>query len=445
MNNQINKKKISVFGLGKLGVPVVACLISKGFEVIGVDLDENKVQTLKKLKSPVYEPEVQELLNSFGKLLKVTSDGEYAVLNSDITFIIVSTPSKDDGSFSNQYVLAASEVIGKALRKKESYHLVSITSTVFPGSMENEIKPCIEKFSNKKTGIDFGLCYNPEFIALGSVIHDFLNPSFVLIGESDPNAGKLLSDIYKVICENNPPIERMNLICAELTKLALNSYITTKISFANMIARICEKIPGADVDVVTGALGQDSRIGTKYLKGAISYGGPCFPRDNIALSTLAEQIGARSDIAKATDTFNRLQINLLADKVQEYLPKGGKVGVLGLTYKVDSDVIEEAAGFLLTKELVNRKISVTAYDPLGIPPSKFILGDKVNFVESAKKCIELADVVVLTTPWKEFSEIQDDQWVRDNLPRVVIDCWRVLKHLSGNKRINYIPLGKIIK
>ena len=435
------KKKISIFGLGKLGVPLVACLIAKDFEVIGVDLDLRKVESLKELKSPVHEPEVQEMLNKYGKKLTVTLDGIEAVKNSDVTFVVVATPSNPGGDFSNKFVLDACNVIGQALKQKAGYHLVSITSTVMPGSMENVIKPALEKISGKKATKDFGLCYNPEFIALGSVVKDFYNPDIVLIGESDPKAGELLAGIYPSICDNEPYIARMNFVNAELTKISINTFVTTKISFANMLARICEKLPGADVDMVTKALGQDSRIGTKYLKGAISYGGPCFPRDNIALSTLAEQIGARSDIAKATDTFNRLQINLLADKVQEYLPKGGKVGILGLTYKVDSDVIEEAAGFLLVKELVNRKVSVTAYDPLGMPTSKFILGNKVNFVESAEKCVELADVVVLSTPWKEFCEVPDGKWARDNSPRVVIDCWGIVNHLKSNKNINYIQLG----
>jgi UDPglucose 6-dehydrogenase len=435
------KRTISIFGLGKLGVPLVACLIAKDFEVIGVDLDLKKVESLKQLKSPVYEPEVQEMLNKHGRKLTVTLDGIEAVKNSDVTFVVVATPSNPGGDFSNKFVLAACNVIGQALKEKTRYHLVSITSTVMPGSMENVIKPALEKISGKKAAKDFGLCYNPEFIALGSVVKDFYNPDIVLIGESDPKAGELLAGMYPLICDNKPYIARMNFVNAELTKISINTFVTTKISFANMLARICEKLPGADVDVVTSALGQDSRIGTKYLKGAISYGGPCFPRDNIALSTLAEQIGARSDIAKATDIFNRLQINLLADKVQKHLPKSGQVGVLGLTYKVDSDVIEEAAGFLLTKELVNRKVNVTAYDPLGIPPSKVILGDKVNFVESAEKCIELADVVVLSTPWKEFCGVPGSKWTRDNLPRVVIDCWGIVNHLKSNKDINYIQLG----
>ena len=152
-----------------------------------------------------------------------------------------------------------------------------LTSTVMPGMTGGPVRAALEETSGKRCGEDFGLCYGPEFIALGSVIRDFLNPDFLLIGESDSRSGEILEQLYHVVCENSPPVARMNLINAEITKLAVNTYVTTKISFANMLARICEKLPEANIDVVTSALGRDTRIGQKYLKGAVSYGDPAFP------------------------------------------------------------------------------------------------------------------------------------------------------------------------
>src|SRR5262249_32804959 len=204
------------------------------------------------------------------------------------------------------------EAIGRALRAKQRFHLVVLTSTVMPGTTGGPVRAALEEASGKRVGQDFGLCYGPEFIALGSVIRDFLNPDFVLIGESDLRSGAMLESLYKEVCENDPPVARMNLVNAEITKLSINSYVTTKISFANMLARICEKLPEADVDVVTAALGLDSRIGTKYLKGAVSYGGPCFPRDNRAFAALARQLDAPADLPEATDPFNRAQARVLA-------------------------------------------------------------------------------------------------------------------------------------
>jgi UDPglucose 6-dehydrogenase len=307
--------------------------------------------------------------------------------------------------------------------------------------MDTAIRPFLEERSGRRSGVDFGLCYSPEFIALGSVIRDFLNPDFVLIGESDERSGQVLEDIYRQVCENGPPIVRMNFINAELTKLAVNTFVTTKISFANMLARICERLPGADVDVVTRALGLDSRIGGKYLKGAVSYGGPCFPRDNLALIATARKVGAPADIVEATDRFNREHLLWLADQVQGYLPEEGTVGILGLTYKPNTDVVEEAVGVHLARELADRGVPVVAYDPAGNVNAQEVLGKRVRFVDSAQECIAAADVVVVATPWEAFLSLPVQAWARHSPPRVVIDCWRALKRLSGVGGIQYVPLG----
>jgi len=309
-----------------------------------------------------------------------------------------------------------------------------------PGSMDNVIQPYLERVSGKRAGSDFGLCYNPEFIALGSVIRDFLNPDFILIGESDQRSGEILADLYKNVCENDPPIARMNFINAELTKLALNTFVTTKISFANMLARICEKLPGADVDVITSALGLDSRIGSKYLKGAVGYGGPCFPRDNAAFAIFARSLGEHAILAEATDTYNRQQVERIVKLVKRNFPQNGKVGILGLAYKPDTDVVEEAQGLLLAQALTEDGVSVIAYDPAAMENAMKVL-QNISFASSAEECIQQADVVVVTTPWDEFKKIDVSHFVRQSPPRVVIDCWRVLKHLQNKNGIVYVPLG----
>jgi len=435
-------KTISIVGLGKLGAPMAACLAAKGFPVIGVDVDAQKVNAINNAQAPVFEPGLPELLQVAKTRLKATQDILTAVLNSEVTFVVVPTPSEPDGSFSLRYVLQACEGIADALKRKPEWHLVVITSTISPGSMDTAIRPFLEERSGKRSGVDFGLCYNPEFIALGSVIRDFLNPDFVLIGESDERSGQVLEGIYRQVCENDPPIVRMNFINAELTKLAVNTFVTTKISFANMLARICERLPGADVDVVTRALGLDSRIGAKYLKGAVSYGGPCFPRDNLALIATARKVGAPADIAEATDRFNRWQVGWLADLVRAYLPEGGVVGILGLAYKPDTDVVEESVGMLLAGELRERGAKVVVHDLAGMANARRVLGDGVIFASSPRACVEASDVVVVTTPWREFALVPREAWVRNSLPRVVIDCWRVLKGLEGCDGVIYVPLGK---
>jgi UDPglucose 6-dehydrogenase len=277
---------ISVIGLGKLGSPVAASFAARGFRVIGVDLNKQKIDAINRGVPPVHEPGLKELMRESEGHLSATQNAETAVMDSEATFIVVDTPSEPGGGFSLRYVLATVEAIGKALHMKAGFHLVVLTSTVMPGSTGGKVRASLEHISGKICGEDFGLCYSPEFVALGSVIHDFYFPDFLLIGESHPRAGEMLADIYRRTCKNTPFVARMNFINAEITKLAVNTYITTKISYANMIARLCEKLPEADADVVTSALGLDTRIGPKYLKGAVSYGGPCFPRDNRALPVL---------------------------------------------------------------------------------------------------------------------------------------------------------------
>jgi len=440
----MNGKSVSVIGLGKLGAPLAACFAQRGYSVIGVDINPKTVDAINRGQAPVYEPQLSEMIARNKERLKATHDYQEAILNSEITFVLVPTPSDESNGFSLRYVLQACEGIGKSLQKKKDYHLVVITSTVSPGAVERQVKPILEFFSGKRCGKEFGLCYNPEFIALGSVVRDLLNPDFVLIGESDLRSGELLASFYKSFLNPQIPIVRMSLVNAEIAKLAVNTFVTTKITFANMLARICERLPGADVDAVTGAIGLDSRIGRKYLKGAVSYGGPCFPRDNLALIALARQVGAPADIAEATHRLNQSQIRWLADIAQKYLKKDGTVAILGLTYKPNTDVVEESVGLLLARELAARGISVRAYDPVGNGNAARALADwkeKVQLAETAEDCIAYGDVVILATPWPQFLRLPNHVWIRFGPPRVVIDCWRALDGLDSCDNLTYLPIG----
>ena len=440
---------ISVIGLGKLGSPLVACFAARGFRVLAVDADSQKVEQIAKTLPPVHEPGLADLLQEGNANISATQDTQAAVRDSDVTLIVVGTPSEPDGGFSLRFVVPACQAIGAALATKDSYHLVVLTSTVMPGSTGNEIHPTLERASGKRCGTDFGLCYSPEFVALGSVIRDFYYPDFLLIGESDPHAGDVLSDIYKHTCKNSPPVARMNWINAEITKLAVNTYITTKISYANMLARLCEKLPEADVHVVTDALGLDSRIGPKYLKGAVSYGGPCFPRDNRAFAALASRSGAFADLAEATDRFNRAQIRALADFIRSQQPADGTIGILGLTYKPNTDVVQESFGLLLTEHLASQNLPVAVFDPSTDASQSLAAYKSIRVAASAQDCIAQSSVVVLATPWQEFRDLPMSVWIQPPLsapsfrssPRVVIDCWRALGHLEGSPSIRYVRLG----
>jgi len=418
--------KISVVGLGKLGSPLAAVFASKGFDVTGVDVNATYVDAINIGKAPFDEPRLQELIDANRPRLRATLDIGEAVGATDVTFVIVPTPSDANGRFSNTSVLSAMEAIGNALRSKDSYHLVIVTSTVMPGSTGGEIRVVLERHAQRTVGPTLGLCYNPEFIALGTVVRDMLRPDMVLIGESDSKAGDVLESLYARTCDNQPVIRRMSFVNAELTKISVNTFVTTKISYANMLADICDRLPGADVNVVTQAIGSDSRIGAKYLKGAIGYGGPCFPRDNVAFGVLARSLGARADLAEATDALNRYQIERLLTVVETRLNTSGAVGVLGLSYKPDTAVVEESQGLALVGGLLELGHRVVAYDPKALPAAQAALRRSFDAASSAADCVRRANLVVVTTPWPEFSNVPLDAFERSGDRLTVIDCWRIM-------------------
>jgi len=437
------KTRYSVIGLGKLGACTAACIASKGFDVVGVDIDSDTVKKINNGEAPVRETGLSELLKKSRKHLRATESLEDAVKNSDVTLIIVPTPSEHHGGFSLEYIKNIAKSIGKALKKKKEYHLVVIVSTVLPGSSEYGVKPVLEKFSGKKCGKDFGLCYNPEFIALGSVIHDFLNPDVVLIGEFDKKAGDMLEKLYKSVCDNKPYIARMNLVSAELAKIALNTYNTTKITFANMLAELCEHIPGADVDNVTEALAHSNGIGRKNLRAGLGFGGPCFPRDNVALQYMAHKIGARAPIAETTHAFNNQVFLKLLGLVKSYNKKGRRIGILGISYKAGSPITEMSQSFLLAQNLLQEGAHVTLFDPLIEEHADLKSYENLNWAKNPKELIKTSDIIVIANLDPKFKKITvEDFSSNTKQKKVVIDCWRMFRGtLAHTKHIDYVPFG----
>jgi UDPglucose 6-dehydrogenase len=436
--------RVSVVGLGKLGSPLAACFAAKGFTTIGVDRHEPYVEAINDGRAPVYEPHLAEMIAEGRSCLTATTDTAQAVHETDATFVIVPTPSEEDGRFSLRFALEAMEAIGDAIQTKDTYHLVVLTSTVMPGATGGPIKAALEAASGKRAGVDFGLCYSPEFIALGSVVHDLRNPDFLLIGESDERAGEALADLYRRFVDNDPPVARSNFVNAELAKLSVNAFVTTKIAFANSLARICERLPEANVDAVTSALGLDSRIGARYLRGAIPYGGPCFPRDNQAFTALARALDMPAYVAEATDMSNRDGVERLAQLAMDFLPENGTVAVLGLAYKPNTNVVEESPGLLLTQSLDRLGAAVVAFDPAAAPNATKVLTERVRIAETALEAVQLADVIVVATPWQEFSALDPAAFERDPR-RVLLDCWRQFRRERYEQYVDLVPLGEALE
>jgi UDPglucose 6-dehydrogenase len=431
-------ERISVIGLGKLGLCLAAVLADSGFNVIGVDVDGQKVNAINRGKSPIYETGLAGLITSTRASFKATLDYDMAVAETRTTFVVVPTPSNASGGFSLTHVKAAMRRLGKALSQKTSYHLVVLTSTVMPGSMDETVLPILEQSSGKKCGSDFGLCYNPEFIALGNVIEGLHNPDLVLIGESDRAAGDALVRIHTRICANSAPVERMTFLNAEVAKIAVNAFVTMKMSFANTLAEICERLPNGDVDRITQAVGRDKRIGPAYLRGAIGYGGPCFPRDNMAFANFAEKVGVGADLARATDRVNRRQVGRIVELIKRsHSPNSSRIGILGITYKPNTNVTEGSQALMVAEALARRGFEVHVYDPaVGRVQLRELSNLKVE--ATAEECVAKSDVCVIGTPWQSFSKLDKSMFSN----KIVLDCWRMLDGNKPDDPSHYIALGQ---
>jgi UDPglucose 6-dehydrogenase len=285
-----------------------------------------------------------------------------------------------------------------------------------------------------------GLCYSPEFIALGSVVRDLLNPDMVLIGECTPEYGDWLAEIYHASTESAPAVHRMGFVNAEICKIAVNTYVTTKISYANMLADLCDHLPGANVDEITAALGADTRIGPKYLRGGVAYGGPCFPRDNKAFAALARTLGVPCSLAEATDQINDYQVHRLAGAVHATCHDGARVAILGLSYKPDTGVYEQSQGLALARLLLQEGYRVTLADPLAAASAaRELPGADVAGFEDA---VRAADAAVVTTPWPALKTLSPALFVRPSGTMPVIDPWGILRDTPIARTANLILLGR---
>jgi UDPglucose 6-dehydrogenase len=319
---------------------------------------------------------------------------------------------------------------------------VVLTSTVLPGATRFGLIPALERAAGRALGDGLGVCYSPAFIALGNVIRDFLEPDFVLIGESDESAGSSLARAYEEIIPRLPAVHRMGIENAELTKLAVNAFVTMKISFANTLAELCERIPGGDVDVVSAALGSDRRIGRAYLTGALGYGGPCFPRDNQALSFLARALASAAPLAEAAESVNRARPCRVLSRLAERLAGARTVGVLGLAYKPDTPVIDGSQSIEIARHLAGNGVRVLAHDPLAGTGAAPLLGGGVEVVHNVRRVIDEADVILITTPDGAYRGLRAADFRRARDQPLVVDFWRILRaELEMSNAVEYLAVG----
>ena len=438
--NNMNDK-ISVVGLGKLGLGLALSFADAGIETLGVDVNESFVADLNKGRSLIVEPQYDEYLQRLGERFRATTSHAEAIEKSDVTFVLVATPSIGDGRFSNRYVKSALRSLAEAFGSSgKPYHLFVVSSTVVPGSTEKTFIPLIEQHSGKKYKKDFDVCFDPDFVALGTVIRDFENPDFVIVGESSPEAGQRIAALHKKMCKNDPPIHRMSLISAEVAKVSLNAYITMKISFANTVANLCEQIPGTDIDAITNAIGSDRRISPYYLRGGLAFGGTCFPRDTKAFMTISRQYGLRPTLIEAVEEVNNEQNRHLAKVVGDNLTDERKVSVIGLAFKDKTPVVEASPAIDLIQELVINDVDVTVYDPLAADSVKTIFGDEVTYANSIDECLAASPVCVVTLMSKVFKEAIER--FRPDGELRIIDAWRQLEPAKLNQGVSVVAVGR---
>jgi UDPglucose 6-dehydrogenase len=443
----MNKLKISVIGTGYVGLCTALGFASKNYSVIAIDNDAQKIAKINNGTTPFHEPHLSELLIKGldkGNIKFLNDQTQKAVLDTDLTFVAVCTPSKPDGSIDLQYIKSVAQEIGKALKQRNTYHVIIVKSTVIPGTTQNVVKPILEKESGKKCGNDFGLCMNPEFLRQGSAFEDTIHADRIVIGEYDQKSGDTVESLYKGFYgQNQPPTIRTSLATAELIKYASNSLLATKISFINMIANICQKIPGADVKVVANAMGLDKRIGSLFLDAGIGYGGSCFPKDVKALIAYSKSLGYDPEILESVESINHNQSLRAVELCKELIgPLGGKqIAILGLAFKPDTDDMREARAINIINRLLEIGAKVKAYDPVAMSVAKKIFKDKIHYASSTLDCIKQADCAILITEWPEFKKLTPEDFIHNMNQPALVDGRRIYDPSSFQKKMRFAAIG----
>lgn len=429
--------KIVVAGTGYVGLVTGACLSEIGHKVTCVDIDENKVTMMKKGISPIYEPGLDELLkrNYEEGRLDFTTDYKNAYKDANIVFIGVGTPEREDGSANLDYVFKVCEQIAESV---ENNCLVVVKSTVPIGTNDR-----VEEFLKEhvKAGIHIEVASNPEFLAQGTAVKDTLYASRIVIGVESKEAEEKLRYVYEGF---NQPIVVTNRRSAEMIKYASNDFLALKISFINEIANVCE-IVGANIEDVARGMSYDKRIGDKFLKAGLGYGGSCFPKDTKALHWLANDSGYEIKTIKATIEVNENQKYKMFRKAKQRFGslKGMKVAVLGLTFKPETDDLREAPSIPNIKRLLDEGAEIVAFDPVGEENFKKKFNLPIEYVKSPKEALKNADVAFIFTEWKEIKNLDLQCYERLMKTPIIFDgrnCYDI--NLVKDYNIDYYSVGR---
>jgi len=395
--------KIVVVGTGYVGLVTGTCFAEVGINVICVDIDNNKIENLKKGILPIYEPGLEELVerNFQAGRLQFSTNLAQSIKDADVAFIAVGTPPGEDGSADLKYVLGVANEIGQHMN---DYGVIVTKSTV-PVGTSHKVKAEVQAALDKRgVAIPFDVASNPEFLKEGAAVDDFLKPDRIVVGIETKKAEDIMRKLYKPFLLNGHPIIFMDIASAEMTKYAANAMLATKISFMNDIANLCELV-GADVNWVRKGIGSDPRIGNKFIYPGIGYGGSCFPKDVKALVKTAKEYGHDLRILQAVEDVNDDQKVVLYNKVLKHFNgqlEGKTFALWGLSFKPKTDDMREAPSLVIIEKILQAGARVKAYDPVAMKETQHILGEQITYCKDPNDALIDADALLIATEWPEF-------------------------------------------
>jgi len=431
--------KISVIGTGYVGLVVGTCFAETGNDVICVDIDEKKVRMLRKAKSPIYEPGLEELIkkNIHEKRLSFTTDIQQAIKKTEVIFLALPTPPLEDGAADLQHVLGVAKQIGQSMN---GYKVVVNKSTVPVGTVD-KVHETISKYAKH----EFDVVSNPEFLKEGAAVMDFLKPDRIVIGTRSRRAIKIMEDLYSPFIRTGNPFIVMDERSSELTKYAANSMLATKISFMNEVANLCERV-GADVEMVRKGVGSDPRVGPQFLFAGVGYGGSCFPKDVSALVKTSEQYKYDFSILNAVMHVNKNQRLLFTKKILSYFKNDIKkkhIAIWGLSFKPNTDDMREAPSVTIIKELLKHGASVSVYDPVAMKEAKRYLRNSVRYCKTDYDALKGAEALVVVTEWHEFRRPDFDKMKKLMHNYVVFDGRNLYDAaVMREKGFEYFSIGR---
>ncbi|TMI97138.1 MAG: UDP-glucose/GDP-mannose dehydrogenase family protein [Bacteroidetes bacterium] len=409
--------KIAVVGTGYVGLVTGTCFAETGNTVTCVDIDKNKVEKLSNGQITIYEPGLEKLFlrNQREERLKFTTNLEEGIADAKVIFLALPTPPGENGSADMKYILGVAEELGKILK---DYKVIVDKSTVPVGTAEK-----VRDVIAKNCECEFDVVSNPEFLREGVAVEDFMKPDRVVIGTESEKARKIMADLYAPFVRQGNPVIFMDERSSELTKYAANSFLATKISFMNEIARLCE-LMGADVDMVRRGIGGDERIGKRFLFPGIGYGGSCFPKDVQALVRSASDVKYDFKILDAVMEVNEKQKVYLIPRIKKYFNNnvtGKKIALWGLAFKPNTDDIREAPALYLIEELLKAGATVAAFDPEAMKNVRDVVGDKISFTENQYDALNNCDALIIATEWSEFRTPDFEKMTQRMKSKVIFD------------------------